>query len=119
MKAIDPDIWNDICAWCKMDLPIDAPVHQKFCCAECRHAAGEEARQAWSLKRRKVRAAIRSEKERKPCPGCGATIPRNAPLAKVYCCDPCQRKHYTALRTNRLREERLAKRQAQRDARKQ
>lgn len=118
MKAIDADVWNDTCAWCGMDLPIDAPAHQKFCCAECRHAAGEERRQAWNLTRRKVRARIRQEKERKPCPGCGAAIQPDASITKVYCSDPCQRKHYTALRTIRWREERLAARQAARDARK-
>lgn len=117
MNAIDSEVWQDTCAWCGMDLPLTATANQKFCCPECRHAAGEEKRQAHNLTRRKVRARIREERERAPCPGCGAVIPAGAPLNKVYCSDPCQRRHYTALRTQRLREERLAARQARRDAR--
>ena len=114
------DQWNDTCRVCGIDLPIDAPSHQKYCSVECRRTAQEEAdlkrRPAYNARRRQAR--LDAKRDRPPCPECGAPIPPEASTLRKYCSTACEARFNNRAKAARERAVRLALREAKRAARK-
>ena len=82
-----PNVWSDVCLVCAGSMPEDAVPHRlPICSADC----GIKAR---SLYRRRMEA----RRKRGCCQGCGALLPRRAPLplgefaAALQCGDDCRR----------------------------
>jgi hypothetical protein len=111
--------WQDTCSRCGCDLPLDAPVHQRYCGKRCRDEAHAETvvqtRDAFNA----VRRARRREAKlgRPPCLECGKPIAPEAPAGKRYCCENCGNRAYTRRRSALWREERLSERARLREAR--
>jgi hypothetical protein len=102
----------DVCQHCGIDLPLDEPAYQKFCCRECRVAASEATfqltRDSYNTYRREER--LRAKANRPPCAECGGPIAPTASARAKYCCIACGTRAYNRRRSALLRQARLAER---------
>lgn len=107
------ETWNVKCPICGLDLPLNAPAHQKYCSIECRLTAEEEARlkryPAHNARRRQAR--IDEKRDRPPCPECGTPIPPEAPASRKFCTSICMNRSNNRDRREREKTVRAAMRE--------